>query len=329
MNAPRIGRAVALLLGAVACWLCWAMASRFFTGRPVPWGSAYLVAPLGLLAGVALGGVLARLPRSRRVPEVVAVAAVVALAVPFCANAKGAVGLQLVALAGLMLLTFEPQTETGRPRQWLRAVLAVVAVLGGLMALGSDAAAILTFLLCAVGVAVVGFGRGPGKRTVTAGAVLVLVWAATVVVWLGSRASWPAWLNANLSSARHELWSDALELWRAHPAVGAGAGGFLESSALAQRVPSLEMAHSSVLQVGAELGLVGVLAFALLGIGVISVAAQGERRAATVAVVAFTFFGVHSMIDHLWEFPVVVIAVGVVVGWGAATKVVPTDAGVG
>lgn len=156
---------------------------------------------------------------------------------------------------------------------------------------------------------------------VITGAVLIAM-AAAVIVWLGQLSTWPEWLNdgGSLSWVRHTLWSDALSLWGQHPIVGAGPGAFTESSELASSTAHLAMAHSSVLQVGSELGLIGVLLFAgILGAG-LAVASSGSRPAALIGVAAWTALAVHSLIDHLYEFPVVTIAAGVVIGWACRTE---------
>ncbi|HMR12148.1 MAG TPA: hypothetical protein PKE42_00295 [Arachnia sp.] len=70
-----------------------------------------------------------------------------------------------------------------------------------------------------------------------------------------------------------------------------------------------------MLQVAAEFGLVGVVGFALLLAAGIAVAARGPRGVAAIAIAAWAALGVHSMIDHLWEFPAVVLAAGLVLAW--------------
>lgn len=65
------------------------------------------------------------------------------------------------------------------------------------------------------------------------------------------------------ANGRDVLWSDAIESFRAHPVVGLGTGGF-ESVQPVERYP-----HNLILEVGAELGIVGlVLLVGILAAGV-------------------------------------------------------------
>lgn len=73
-----------------------------------------------------------------------------------------------------------------------------------------------------------------------------------------------------------------------------------------------------MLQVGSELGLVGVLLFAAMLLAGLAIAGQGNRAASLIGMVAWTALGVHSVIDHLYEFPVVTLTAGVVLGWASS-----------
>ena len=148
-------------------------------------------------------------------------------------------------------------------------------------------------------------------------ASLIAAVAGLAVVWFGSRATWPSWMAAGecLSRARHTLWSDALSLWATQPLFGAGPGAFTPSSELASSTPSLAAVHSLILQVGAELGAIGVVLLALVFVGGLVFAARGSRPVALIAMAAWTALAVHASIDHLEDFPVVGFMAGVIVGW--------------
>ena len=240
------------------------------------------------------------------VPPLAILLGIVALATPMYANAQAAVGVQLLALAGMTLL------EGARPRVVAAAALGVV---GAVLAARSDAAIVVGAVVVVVAVGVVALGWAPPKWAVVTAAAGALVAAAGGVVWLAGRESWPGRLTAGLSEVRHELWRDALALWREHPIAGGGPGWFVANSPLASSDADLAAAHSSVLQVAAEFGLVGVVGFALLLAAGIAVAARGPRGVAAIAIAAWAALGVHSMIDHLWEFPAVVLAAGLVLAW--------------
>src|SRR5699024_4643275 len=163
---------------------------------------------------------------------------------------------------------------------------------------------------------------GPPQRVVVLIGTTVAVAAVLVVVFLGSRASWPAWLASgdSLSSARHTLWSDALSLWATAPFFGAGPGSFTPSSELASSEPSLASVHSLPLQVGSELGVVGLALLGLLFIGGLVFAARGTRPVAFIAIMAWTALAVHSSIDHLEDFPIVGFMGGVILGWAGLSN---------
>lgn len=73
--------------------------------------------------------------------------------------------------------------------------------------------------------------------------------------------------------------------------------------------------HSSILQIGSEFGIVGAVLFLGILVAGTAVAAQGTRSQALIAVSAWSGLGIHSMIDHLYEFPVVTLLAGIVRGW--------------
>lgn len=318
----RLGRADLLLVGAVVLWTTWLIVATVLSGQSLTWTSPYLAPPIWLLAAVALGRVLGHWGQHWLMAALAAVAGVVVLLVPLYANAQAAVGVQLVAFASLILLAEAPQPRPGRGFALGPTLASLVMVLGLLLALRSQAALVLFVVVGVVALLAVRFRFAPRLGATIGVAGVVLAWAVVAVLWLGRMKEWPAWLTnaGGLSQARHTLWQDALTLWRDHPVTGGGPGSFTASSELASSNPDLAAVHSSVLQVGAELGLVGVLLFALIVIGGLAVAAAGSRRAALITVTAWAALGVHSVIDHLFEFPVVMVAAGLVLGWAGSTR---------
>ena len=59
--------------------------------------------------------------------------------------------------------------------------------------------------------------------------------------------------------------------------------------------------------------------FAAVLLSGLRLACLGSRAGSVVAVAAWTALGVHSVIDHLYEFPSVVLSAGAVLGWAGAT----------
>ncbi len=89
--------------------------------------------------------------------------------------------------------------------------------------------------------------------------------SAAGVVYLAGKPVWPSALLTALDPARQTLWRDARSLWAAHPVTGAGPGSLADYSTLGAD-PDTAAAHSSVLQVGAETGWVGVILFSVLAL---------------------------------------------------------------
>lgn len=321
---------LAALLGA---WLLWALLATALTGRTIGDGVEYAALPVVLGAGLVLGRLCARWAGGFVLSAATTALALAVLVTPFYANAQAAVGVQLVALSGLLLSTAlagRPVASRGgkRKRSTTAAVVLPVltGVLGVLLAARAEAASILVVAVAALvalalALAVpVGVSRVVGVASIGIGLVGV-AGALVVVIVLARLPVWPQWLEEDdsLSWARQLLWRDALELWGEHPVVGAGPGSFVEHSEVARSEPHLYAVHSSVLQVGAELGAVGAVLFLAVLVAGASVAAQGDRARALIGVGAWCALAVHSMIDHLYEFPVVVVLAGVVIGWAGAS----------
>lgn len=321
---------LAALLGA---WLLWALLATALTGRTIGDGVEYAALPVVLGAGLVLGRLCARWAGGFVLSAATTALALAVLVTPFYANAQAAVGVQLVALSGLLLsaaLAGRPVASRGggRKRSTTAAVVLPVltGVLGVLLAARAEAASILVVAVAAlVALALalarpVGVSRVVGVASIGIGLVGV-AGALVVVIVLARLPVWPQWLEEDdsLSWARQLLWRDALELWGEHPVVGAGPGSFVEHSEVARSEPHLYAVHSSVLQVGAELGAVGAVLFLGVLVAGASVAAQGDRARALIGVGAWCALAVHSMIDHLYEFPVVVVLAGVVIGWAGAS----------
>ncbi|MCT1908733.1 hypothetical protein [Brachybacterium paraconglomeratum] len=84
---------------------------------------------------------------------------------------------------------------------------------------------------------------------------------------------------------------------------------------VAQSDSLLYAAHSSILQVASELGVIGLMLFLAVMVAGTFLAAQEGHGSAVIGVAAWSALAVHSMIDHLYEFPSVVVLAGIVIGW--------------
>lgn len=330
----RIGRSGMLLIIVVIAWYLWVVISGVTSQYDLELTSPYLVAPIVLALGIAVGGLLRRQWRRGKVlPLVLLVLVVTLVSLPIYANASAAVGGLFIALIGLGVLELResmppnrslsvsrwaPATEERALRQAI--VLPFILGVGLLLVLDSQAAIVLTGPVALVIAYTTWRLNGPPQWVAVLLGFLIAAGATLTVVFLGSRATWPAWLSASqsLSGARHTLWSDALSLWATAPFFGSGPGAFTPSSELATSTPSLAAVHSLPLQVGSELGIVGVTILAALFIGGLSFAARGNRPVALLAITAWTALAVHSSIDHLEDFPVVALMAGVILGWAGA-----------
>ena len=310
----------------------------------------YLAFAPVLVAGAVLGHVAKRgvLPLVVSL-LVVAPALVLLLGVPSYVNALAAAGVQLVALGALILegsvgagvrgLRGAPMVRTRDPgdvalggwdraqiawrRQLVQVIGACIAVLGAVLATNAKAG-VATLAVVLLAAALTAWGRlHLSRRTIVGLGLGAVGLAALLVVVLGVVSRWPSWMTGpqSLSSARHALWRDALTLFAQNPVLGGGPGAFFEWSGVAQHNPLLYAAHSSVLQVASELGAVGVILFAAMLVSGTLLAAQRGRGRALIGVAAWSALAVHSMIDHLYEFPMVVLLAGIVIGWAGARPV--------
>lgn len=116
-----------------------------------------------------------------------------------------------------------------------------------------------------------------------------------------------------VGSTRVDLWADALAIFAEQPVLGIGPGEFSQHSAVAAGDPDLRWAHSTPMQVLAELGLVG---FGLLvGIACWIVLRLGRGA------VFFGVLGLQPTIDYILTFPAVLGGSAFVLGAVAAAGV--------
>jgi hypothetical protein len=129
----------------------------------------------------------------------------------------------------------------------------------------------------------------------------------------------------NAGTERDDLWRVALEDAGDNPMLGEGAGGFYYSylkSRTAEGVASARDAHSVEMETLGELGIPG-LAFLLVGlaaavIGAARASARGHSAAilSGFAIVAATYWLVHSSLD--WFFPIPALTAPILALLGAA-----------
>jgi O-antigen ligase len=318
----RVGWPERAALTLLCLWVGWTWVSALLADRMPSLTSPYVLSPVVLAVGVALGHLVAtRLGRDVVVGGLVVVTTVLFLGVIWTegpakrptayANANAAVAVQVIGLAGLAML------GSDRVRRVVLG-LTVAGALAVIVANASKAAFVVAVPLLA---AIALMAWRPSRRAswaVLVGSVSILG-AAVGVVLLAAREQWPPRVLEALDPARQSLWSDALSLWAAHPVTGGGPGSLEEYSTLGRDADTAS-AHSSLLQIGAETGLVGAALFALIVLGGLLWSARGGAACAVVAAAAWTALHVHSLTDHLLEYAAVVMAAGIAVGWSGATR---------
>lgn len=308
-------------LALIVVWIVWAGTAALLSGHLPPPTSPYVVAPCALAVGVALGRLVPGRARPTDLQGTLLLLATLmlfaVLASPLpgkaplgYANANAALGVQVIGLCGLAVLG---ANRTGRRVLGTAVGFSIIGILANA---STGALAVTVPLLALIGVAV--WGPVRRRRWMVLGGATAALLVAAQVVRLAGLAEWPRWADLGIDSTRRSLWGDARALWSQHPLVGSGPGSFARYSPLATD-PDTSAAHSSVLQVGAETGWVGVALFGLVFMGALLWAAQGSPRHAVVGAATCTALVVQSFTDHLLDFPIVVLAAGLVLGWAGAT----------
>ena len=308
-------------LALLMAWVAWSGVAAILSDRMPSLSSPYVVAPVALAVGVAAGGPLARHGASPRLhgwllaASAVLVGGVLLTAEPGkeplgYANANAALAVQVVTLCGLALLASPPRLRLLPAAALALALVAIV--------LNQSRTGIAVVLPLVLAVALMLWRPAVHRWWAVAVGAATLIAGASVILTLAGRAQWPPWAERAFDPVRRQLWGDAKALWLAHPLTGGGPGSFREATALSVDADT-SSAHSSILQVGSETGWVGVAFLCLTTVAGLLWASRGTAKCAVVAAAGWTALLLHSLIDHLLEFPPVVIAAGLVLGWAAAT----------
>ena len=118
-----------------------------------------------------------------------------------------------------------------------------------------------------------------------------------------------------LSQRRVDLWSDAALLIRQEPIFGHGPQSFATASPTAASDPDTRAAHSELLQMAAETGLVGAgLLLLVVGWAYLALGRAAESGPAIVGAFAWSAFVLHALVDYVANFPLVVAAAGLALG---------------
>ena len=213
------------------------------------------------------------------------------------------------------------------------AWFAVIAVLGAVV--------VVTVVRWASG-RELGRRRETGRTLVLGGGVVVLAGLVALVIAVGNPVSWgwdqfaserapgadPGRLTSLGSNNRWQWWNEAVDVWRADPISGAGAGTF-ELARRRYRESALPVTepHDVPLQALADGGLVGLALFlAAVAAGIVVVVCalrrllREERAAAATLAVLPAAWLVHGLADYDLDFVAVsappLFALGVLAGAG-------------
>ena len=247
-------------------------------------------------------------------------------------------GALAVAVLGLLVLA-----AAAPSRAQVRAAAVVLAVGAGVAAAcellpavstvsgagrSRDGAVLLAVLIVAAAVtalAVARTGEEPEQPPRWHARLGLAAWAAAAVVAAGlivgglaerpSERELSAGAGAtrltSVTSNRYEYWRVALGAFADDPLTGVGAGGFrvvwLQERPIRETVRDT---HSLEFEVAAELGLVGLLALALMAGGIVVAgrrALAAHRALAAGPVAALVVWALHASIDWDWQMPAVTL----------------------
>jgi len=248
-------------------------------------------AVLGLVLLVALAPTFAQLRASALALVAGAAAAATSAALPGVASLAG--------------------SEPERDGAIALAVLALLAGVAGLVAARSGgpdrplpqprrlrlAAAVVTAAV-AVGLVAAGLGERPTAAELAAGA--------------------QAGRLTTASSNRYEYWRVGLDAFQRKPLTGLGAAGFRVEWLRERTIPeAVRDAHSLEVEIAAELGLLGLVAFALMVTGMVLATRRALRARAAAAAgpaAALSVWFLHASIDWDWQLPAVTLPAIVLAG---------------
>jgi hypothetical protein len=299
----------------------------------------------GALAAVGLV-LCARMAADRTRPLALRIAAAAATAplgaAVYLSYSRGAVAGAVLGLAVLVALapTFGQLRASALTFAAGAAAAAISAALPGVAALegshperdGAIALVALVLLAGGAGLLAARSGAGPDRALPhtrrlgpAAGLVAAAVAVGLVSAGLDERptaaelaAGAKAGRLATASSNRYEYWRVGLEAFRRHPITGLGAAGFRVEWLRERSIPeAVRDTHSLEVEIAAELGLVGLVAFATMLSGMVLAAQRALRTGAAMAAgpaAALLVWFLHASIDWDWQLPAVSLPAIVLAG---------------
>jgi O-Antigen ligase len=272
-------------------------------------GGTFEYPPALGLAQVAALPILLRgaAARSRRTSAAAYAGAALAVGVLVLAGSRTQLALGVAVVAAALAW---PRRTVGIDRSRVAAGVGVVAAGGVAIAALSRtdliSAPVRVALACAaIGLAAyAGFRRARPTDRRAAAAVLICLAAGGGMLAVGSTS--PAECGAppdgGLTHGRLALWSDSASTVAERPLAGAGAGAFLAASGERQGDSPVRFAHNLPLEVGVELGVLGLGALALLvgGVGRALWRSRGTPSLWLFGPAAVAFL-VSNLVDWSWQ----------------------------
>jgi O-antigen ligase len=230
------------------------------------------------------------------------------LAGPFgYTNATASFFLQ-ASLAALILVVMWQKLSLRIAASLAVAVLAIVPLF-------VDSRSAVLLLIAVPAVALGAWGRR-GSRAAIAICALLLASGVGVTTFLGATydssesSTVHSLATATLSTRRVVLWRDATNIMTDQPVYGVGPSGFAETSRTAIGDADARWAHNEFLQVGAEMGIPGLLLMlALFGWAFWRLwSFPKPGLAAAVGAAGLAVLGLHACIDYIFHFSAVPVA---------------------
>ena len=290
----------------------WIGFSAILSGRS-PWA---MLSVQGLcVAAYALGRLASRYVTPWALPAAVVVSALaVVLRSPAGSfshlSAQGFLGYSNAKAAFFVQAAFATVMVFARNRSWKAGacILPVLVLFLAIPISGRSLGGFLSSLVILPAVYVAVFRRGHRPLMIAAMTLVAFAFLSSVFISRsfsdGIGPGRESRTAAALDIGRARAWSDAYGIMSEHPVFGVGPGGFSEASRNALFESDLRWAHNEFLQVGAELGVVGLFLVLSLFAWTFMRLASPLAGSSTVAALAVAALATHASVDYVFHFPV-------------------------
>jgi len=298
-------------IALVAALSLWILVSAIVSGR-APWA---MLAVVGISAcGYALGRLAARKLAYWAVPAAVVGFALAEVyrspAESFSfLSAQGFLGYSNAKSAFFVQAAFASVFVLARNRSWKvgLGILPAVALFLAIPIATRSLGAFLSSLVVLPAVFVAVFRRG--HRPLMIAAMGIVACSLLLVLFVSSKFSngfspgREVRVAQMVDYGRAGSWGVAYKVITQHPVFGVGPGGFREASPFSRPISDLQWAHNEFLQIGAELGIVGLFLVLALFAWTFMRLSSPLAGSSTVAALAVGALATHASVDYLLHFP--------------------------